>query len=122
MNLESSSLSVFRSFVAMSGFGVLFALQDLQLQFCEEMSMEPKSFATTFVKQNKPPCHNFETIGAVVDTMLHGQPDKKKVLHCSIHGKACALPPAVPDLWVCGFPCAPYSCQRSSHKSMALPP
>ena len=101
---------------------VLALLEELGVAYVEEMSMEPKLAAQRFMQNNVGAQHNFETIAAVNEMMREPDAKEPKKLYCSHHACDCPLPPRSPDCWICGFPCAPYSLQRSQKKEVAWRP
>ena len=84
--------------------------QDLDLvRFNESFACDAKQNARRFHLQNGPkPVHYFDRLEDLVAKDSHP--------HCHIHAHPCQ-PPAPIDLFVCGFPCAPFSSQRSTRGS-----
>ncbi len=89
---------------ACSGTGSLkIALQSLGVPLEETVSAERrKSGLQMALNYNDHPAHHFLEAAEVA----------KNMGYCSLHGRVCCLSPLQDDLFVCGFPCSPFSSQR----------
>ena len=102
--------------------GGLLALQMLDLPYVESLSMEPKKTAKDFVKRmGLASCHHVNYLQDAAEACRAGGLTTKCVYHpnstCNIFkadaeeegGESKAQ---APDLFIAGFPCAPFSAQR----------
>ena len=81
----------------------------MKIAFVEEACIDPKKASQVYVMQNGlSPLHFHKTMKEAAG------PD---VAHCVLHKRACPTPKPDADVWVCGFPCAPWSAQRSDRHS-----
>eukprot|EP00971_Amphidinium_carterae_P265741 5271750-Amphidinium_carterae.5 len=80
----------------------------LEIPFIEQCTVEPKKHAKEFMCRNVPSACNFEYVEKVTMALVAGVP-----AWCTHHARECPVPPVgTADVWVSGFPCAPYSIQR----------
>ena len=78
------------------------------LQFRDVFGIEPKTSAWAFMKANNcAPEHGCSYLKEATDHFL-----TQEDLHCSLHSGKCS-PPGLGNILVCGFPCSPFSSQRS---------
>lgn len=79
------------------------ALRALGVPYQEIVSAERRKSGLQMVLNSPdPPEHHFEYAADVA----------KNRAHCLLHGKVCSISPLPDDLFVCGFPCSPFSTQR----------
>eukprot|EP00971_Amphidinium_carterae_P239198 4748299-Amphidinium_carterae.3 len=75
------------------------------VEFTEVMAVDPKPSAFKFHCQNGPqPLHHF---GTFAEVLMAGK------AFCKIHNDNCKVPKK-PSCFIAGFPCAPFSSQRSN--------
>ena len=79
----------------------------MKVPVLESFTVEPKKAAQCFMNQNQTPGsakHNF----LYMADLLEGNEDQ----YCSTHKRCCKVDPGPAQLWISGFPCAPFSLQR----------
>ena len=79
-----------------------------ELQFREEMAIDPKPAAQRTLLRSTEAQHVFETLAGAASAKAKGEK-----IFCWKHEDFCRVPHDNPDCFICGFPCAPYSSQRS---------
>ena len=80
------------------------------LKWQEQMGIDCKKTARTFMKCNLPPKCMFD----YVETVVQGLKDEQEIW-CYMHDACCApcrKRPEKPCILIAGFPCSPYSSQR----------
>ena len=89
-----------------------FPVQALGLVVDEVFTVEKKATAIEFLQSNTIGSHNYTSIEAVLQSIKNpadGCPE------CTTHAKAraCTLPSHTQDMAIIGFPCSPFSGQRT---------
>ena len=89
----------------------------LGIEVQDHWSVDKKEAAQVFMAENEAAAHNYVTLrdalAALECTMQRGEGKA----WCTHHQTKCPMPDLPITLWTCGFPCSPYSSQRSKRFS-----